>query len=71
MAKPLPRTLGELKKSGWKSRPVKQEMRENLLEKLREGHEIFPGIVGFDKTVVPQLVNAILARHHFILLGLP
>jgi magnesium chelatase subunit I len=70
MAKPLPRTLGELKKSGWKSRPVKQEMRENLLEKLREGHEIFPGIVGFDKTVVPQLVNAILARHHFILLGL-
>ena len=64
------RTLGDLKKSGWKSRPVKEEMRENLLVRLQSKEPIFPGIVGYDKTVVPQIVNAILSRHHFILLGL-
>jgi magnesium chelatase subunit I len=66
----LPRTLGELKRSGWKSRPVKDEMRENLVAMLRGGAELFPGIVGYEKTVVPALVNAILSRHDFILLGL-
>jgi len=70
VTKKQPSTLGELKRSGWKSRPVKQEMRENLLGRLRAREELFPGIVGFDKTVIPQLVNAILAKHHFILLGL-
>ena len=70
MSKSQPITLGELKKSGWKSRPVRQEMRENLQARLKSGEPVFPGIVGFDKTVVPQLVNAILSRHHFILLGL-
>ncbi|MBD3403090.1 magnesium chelatase [candidate division GN15 bacterium] len=63
-------TLGALRESGWRSRPVRDEMRENLLAKLRAGETIFPGIVGYDKTVVPQIVNAILSRHHFILLGL-
>jgi magnesium chelatase subunit I len=66
----LAKTLGELKRSGWKSRPVKDEMRENLVRMLQEGVELFPGIVGYEKTVVPSLVNAILSRHDFILLGL-
>jgi magnesium chelatase subunit I len=63
-------TLGELRKSGYHSRPVKQEIRDNLVCKLRAGDALFPGIIGFDDTVIPQLVNAILSRHNFILLGL-
>src|SRR5437867_6769488 len=63
-------TLGELRKSGHHSRPVKQEIRDNLICKLKDGQPLFPGIIGFDETVVPQLVNAILSRHNFILLGL-
>jgi magnesium chelatase subunit I len=63
-------TLGELKTSGYRHRPVKDEMRENLIRKLRSGERLFPGIIGYDETVVPQLVNAILAKHNFILLGL-
>ena len=70
MSAPQIKTLGELKKSGWTSRPVKQEMRENLLALLKEKKTVFPGVVGFDKTVIPHLINAILARHNFILLGL-
>jgi magnesium chelatase subunit I len=72
----LPRTLGELRHSPFSeeillSRRVKDELRENLVEKLREGRgPVFPGIVGYDDTVVPQIVNAILSRHNFILLGL-
>ncbi|HYE14529.1 MAG TPA: hypothetical protein VD968_08835 [Pyrinomonadaceae bacterium] len=66
----LPRTLGELKQQGYRVRPVKDEMRANLLRKLRAGERIFPGIVGYDDTVIPQLVNAVLARHNLILLGL-
>src|SRR3954467_6464033 len=66
----LPKTLGELKAQGYRARPVKDEMRANLLQKLRHGERIFPGIVGYDETVVPQIVNAILARHNIILLGL-
>jgi magnesium chelatase subunit I len=63
-------TLGELRRSGAESKPVKQEIRDNLVRKLQAGESIFPGIIGFDETVVPQLVNAILSRHNFILLGL-
>ncbi len=66
----LPTTLGALKKSGWKSRSVKEEMRENLLALLKSGAKIFPGIVGYEKTVIPQIQNAVLSKHHFILLGL-
>src|SRR5215204_5712124 len=66
----LPRTLGELKSQGYRARPVKDEMRANLLDKLRRGERVFPGIVGYDETVIPQIVNAVLARHNIILLGL-
>ena len=64
------RTLGELKKNGYTRRSVKDEMRANLINKLRSGEKLFPGIIGYDESVVPQIVNAILARHNFILLGL-
>ncbi len=71
----LPRTLGELRKSSFseqrlRTRKVKDELRENLIARLRTGETIFPGIIGYDDTVVPQLVNAVLSRHNFILLGL-
>ena len=71
----LPRTLGELRHSPFSeqrllSRCVKDELRENLATRLRRGGPIFPGIVGYDDTVVPQIINAILSRHNFILLGL-
>jgi magnesium chelatase subunit I len=64
------KTLGELKHSGYRVRSVKDELRANLINKLRNGERIFPGIVGYDETVVPQIVNALLARHNLILLGL-
>jgi magnesium chelatase subunit I len=66
----LPKSLAELKESGYRVRSVKDEMRANLLGKLRAGEKLFPGIVGYDDTVVPQIVNAVLARHNIILLGL-
>src|SRR5262249_14598414 len=53
-----------------RARKVKDELRDNLIAKLRSGENIFPGIIGYDDTVVPQLVNAVLSRHNFILLGL-
>jgi len=63
-------TLGELKNSAYKSVPVKDEMRANLIRKLQAREKLFPGVIGYDETVVPQLTNAILARHNLILLGL-
>jgi magnesium chelatase subunit I len=71
----LPHTLGQLRQSIFseerlKTRRIKDEMRENLICKLRRNETVFPGIVGYDDTVVPQIVNAILSRHNFILLGL-
>ncbi len=71
----LPRTLGELRQSSFcekrlRSRHVKDEMRENLIARIRQGGPIFPGIIGYEDTVTPQVVNAILSRHNFILLGL-
>ena len=67
----LPQTLGELRRqAGGRTRPVKEEIRDNLVRKLKAGERLFPGIIGYDDTVVPQLVNAILSRHNFILLGL-
>jgi magnesium chelatase subunit I len=70
-----PATLGELKQTEWAAparlrRTVKDELRENLICLLENGAPLFPGIVGYEETVVPQLVNAILSRHNFILLGL-
>ena len=64
------RTLGQLKKSGYKSRTVKAELRENLIRKLRLKEDVFPGIFGYDETVIPELQRAILAGHHINLLGL-
>jgi magnesium chelatase subunit I len=73
-ARPRPRTLGELKQAvaGGRvpHRSVKDEVRQNLIAKLRAGDSLFPGIIGYEDTVIPQIVNAILARHNFILLGL-
>lgn len=66
----LPNTLGELKRSGRVSRSVKTEMRENLVRKLKNGEPLFPGIVGYDDTVIPQITNAILSGHDIIFLGL-
>ncbi|HET7185027.1 MAG TPA: magnesium chelatase [Terriglobales bacterium] len=71
----VPRTLGQLRQSSYSearlnSRRVKDELRENLIARLRQGGTLFPGIVGYEDTVVPQIVNAILSRHNFILLGL-
>jgi magnesium chelatase subunit I len=73
---PLPQTLGELRKNAlfsearWKDRSVKEEMRQNLILRLKSRETLFPGIVGYEDTVVPQIVNAVLSRQNFILLGL-
>lgn len=74
MANSLPTTLGALRHSEYTperlARSVKDELRENLISRLRRKETIFPGIVGYEDTVVPQIVNALLSRHNFILLGL-
>jgi magnesium chelatase subunit I len=78
MATPLPQTLGALRASDYTparlARSVKDELRENLIVRLRDAARtsapLFPGIVGYDDTVVPQIVNAVLSKHNFILLGL-
>ena len=65
-----PTTIGALRKSGWKSRGVKDELRENLIARIQGGKTLFEGIVGYERTVIPQVINAVLARHNLILLGL-
>ena len=62
-------TLGKLKKSGWLSRTVKQEIRENAIRLIREGEDIFPTVLGYQDTVIPQVENAVLAGHDVIFLG--
>src|SRR5579883_2864768 len=71
----LPQTLGALRRSEFSEeklgqRTVKDELRQNLLCKLQRGDELFPGVLGYEDSVVPQIVNAVLSRHNFILLGL-
>ncbi|MBK7928391.1 MAG: magnesium chelatase [Bryobacterales bacterium] len=71
----LPHTLGALRRSEFSEaklgrRTVKDELRSNLMARLKAGGELFPGIVGYEDSVVPQIVNAVLSRHNFILLGL-
>jgi magnesium chelatase subunit I len=71
----LPRTLGTLRESSYSEakiavRTVKDELRSNLICKIQRGDALFPGILGYDDTVVPQVINAVLSRHNFILLGL-
>ena len=69
MPENLPETLGELIESGYTSRTVKEEIRSNLVQRISDGSEVFPGIVGFDDSVIPQIQNAILAGQDIILLG--
>jgi len=64
------RTLGELKSTGYRHRSVKDELRDNVIARLRARKPFFPGIIGYEHTVEPQIVNAMLSRHDFILLGL-
>lgn len=66
---PRASTLSELRASGWRSRSVKAELCENLCRALEEGQELFPGIVGYDDTVIPEIVNAVLAGHDMLFLG--
>ncbi len=64
------KTLGELKASGYQSRPLKEELRDNLIKKLQKGEQVFDGVIGFDDTVLPDIERAILSRHNILLLGL-
>ncbi|HYE97420.1 MAG TPA: hypothetical protein VEJ18_00860, partial [Planctomycetota bacterium] len=64
------KTVADLKASGARMVPVKEEMRRNLIRTMKSGAPLFPGLIGYDQTVLPALQNAILARHDFILLGL-
>ncbi|MCH8912193.1 MAG: magnesium chelatase [Planctomycetes bacterium] len=64
-----PATLGELKASGWRSKSVKQELHDNLLRMLVDKAKLFPGIVGFDNTVIPEIIIAILAQHDMLFMG--
>jgi magnesium chelatase subunit I len=64
------KTLGDLKKSGYQSKSIKDELRNNLIEKLKSGNPVFEGVHGFENTVIPELERAILSRHNINLLGL-
>jgi magnesium chelatase subunit I len=64
-----PRTLGDLRAAGYRTRPVREEMRENLIAKIRKGEELFPGVIGYDTTVIPAIENAILSGQDIIFLG--
>ncbi len=64
-----PATLAELRSSGWRSKTVKQEIHDNFIAKLQAGEELYPGIVGYDDTVIPELNIAILAQHDLLFLG--
>jgi len=67
---PRPTTFGALKQSGYRPRSVKDEIRANIVQRIRAGESLFPGVIGYEATVEPQIVNALLSRHDFILLGL-
>ena len=66
----LPATLGELKASGYQPKSIKQEIRGNLIEALKQKKDLFPGILGYEGTVLPEITNAILSQHDMLLLGL-
>src|SRR4051794_20647761 len=67
---PRPATLGQLKETGYKPSSVKDELRRNLIRKLQAGDELFPGIVRYRDSVIPQIVNGILSKHDLLFLGL-
>src|SRR5947199_6736763 len=64
-----PRTIGELRESGYRLLPVKEELRKNLIQKIRRGEELFPGIIGYEESVIPQIENAIMSGQDIIFLG--
>ncbi|MEO1588478.1 MAG: sigma 54-interacting transcriptional regulator, partial [Bacteroidota bacterium] len=64
------KTLGQLKAAGYLPKTVKEELRENLIRKMRAKEELFPGVIGYEETVIPDMERAILSRHNIILLGL-
>ncbi|MFL5723641.1 MAG: hypothetical protein ACJ78H_09655 [Chloroflexota bacterium] len=66
---PQPAMLGQLVASGWRSRSVKEELRANLLARFASGGQVFPGVVGYEDSVVPAIENAILAGHDLVFLG--
>ena len=63
-------SLGQLKKSGYKHKPVKEEIRDNLIKKLQNGEETFSGILGYEDSVIPDVERALLSRHNILFLGL-
>ncbi|HZN49755.1 MAG TPA: magnesium chelatase, partial [Methylomirabilota bacterium] len=63
------RTVGELRQSGYQPKSVKQELRDNLIARLRSGDALFPGIVGYEESVLPQIENAILSGQDIVFLG--
>jgi magnesium chelatase subunit I len=70
MSHPRPATVGQLKETGYQPSTVKDELRRNVIRKLRDGDELFPGIVGYRDSVIPQIVNGILSKHDLLFLGL-
>ena len=70
MAHPQPATLGQLRQTPYRYRSVKQELRENLVKAVAANDELFPGILGYRATVLPQIIHAILSRHDMLFLGL-
>src|SRR5687768_2970369 len=70
MSHPRPATVGQLKEMGYAPCSVKDELRRNLIRKLKKGEELFAGIVGYRDTVIPQIVNGILSKHDLLFLGL-
>src|SRR5580704_19754042 len=70
MSHPRAATIGQLKESGYKPASVKDELRKNVIRKLKVGEELFPGIVGYRDSVIPQIINGILSKHDLLFLGL-
>src|SRR5438132_7964326 len=70
MTHPKPATVGQLKETGYKPCSVKDELRRNVIRKLKAGDDLFPGIVGYRDSVIPQIINGILSRHDLLFLGL-
>src|SRR3954454_2097939 len=70
MTHPRAATVGQLKETGYQPCSVKDELRRNVIRKLRDGEELFPGIVGYRESVIPQVINGILSKHDMLFLGL-
>src|SRR5580692_12500537 len=70
MSHPRPATVGQLKEISYRPSSVKDELRRNVIRKLRDGEELFPGIIGYRDSVIPQIVNGILSKHDLLFLGL-